>query len=156
MQSYLIRAFENDKAFGDKVAGDHEGYGVEFDTELKLPHMYLDKIRGGPKATTIKFAPGKLRLPRLRMNAVDKGTGEVVGVVGVVVYRKVGVVKFSELTGDDADAYARAEGLSSKDELKAELKKAYGEIPDDALLTIHYFERWEGKGEFETLMGIAA
>jgi len=129
MKEYQI--ISDSDALRKQVSRDFPGYNVVFDDNLKLPAAYLDMVRNRTKTTTIKFREKTLRLPRAWLGVVpvsDRFEGRI-------PYKKVVVKSVAELDATDA----KNDGFSTLKGLQRELRKAYGEIPSDSLVVIHYF-----------------
>ncbi len=100
-----------------------------FRRHLMVKGKYVDLILEGKKTTTIRKG---YWIPKSR-EIILHGGGRPFAVAEItdVIYKKV-----SELTDEDA----LRDGLKDKEELVKELKKAYGDVKPDDLVTIIKFK----------------
>jgi len=131
MKEYKISAGLKEKLekdFGRKTHA-HE--------KLDLYADYVRLLKEGRKTTTVRIERGKLRYPaaeNLRLIEAKPDDKAYAKPVGTVALEKIVIKRFGEL--DDGDAIR--DGFSSKEELKSSLRKIYGAVPDDELVSIYH------------------
>lgn len=112
-------------------------------SELRIRHLfmlndeYFSWLIEGRKTTTIRFqrdgvdVPGRCCVPIYRTFGVHPGSIALYG--GLAIIHGVRVLKYSELTHDDA----LRDGFESLEDLRLALRVIYGEVDSSAFVTVY-------------------
>jgi carbamoyltransferase len=120
-----------------RTVQDHTGLVVFVRSELPLFADFLDRLRKGEKATTIRYRKGAVELPSFKRlplyETQDYGVGDRSKATAVVEVTGIRYQIFGELTEDDAIA----DGFDSLKEMRRELQTIYKSLRDDEWVTIY-------------------
>jgi ERCC4-type nuclease len=123
------------------IRRDFPGAELEPDRRMRMFDRYIHLLRDGKKSTTVRYRKDKIRYPALRTlplvetNPDKDMAGESdANQVGWVDIARVTVKRFSELDSNDA----KRDGFLEAHDLKDSLRKIYGEIADEEIVSIYY------------------
>ncbi len=106
---------------------------------LMIKKQYAEKLLNGEKKATIRLGVVKVKHDELIVHSGGKP-------IAKIKVKNIKIKKIGELSDEDA----RLDGFSNKEELLAELRKVYGHLKDEDIVSIIEFEliqKFEGASE---------
>jgi|SRR3989338_1806291 len=131
---------ENISTLPLQIKHDYPGYKLRAHHELKLYKKNIKLVKENKKITTIRYEKDTLRYPVAKVlqlvetSQEDNSYKNTIGTIGI---KKIAVKRFGDLNDDDALREGVRLGVAF---LKEALKNIYGEIKQDELISIYYFE----------------
>ena len=120
-----------------RTVQQHTGLVVFVRSELPLFADFLERLRKGRKATTIRYRKGAVELPSFKelplYETPDYGVGDRSKVTAWVEITGIRYQVFGELTEQDAVA----DGFDSLEDMRRELRTIYPKLQDDEWVTIY-------------------
>jgi ERCC4-type nuclease len=124
------------------IRRDFPGIEAEGDTRIRMFDRYVHLLVAGKKSTTIRYRKDKIRYPAMQTLPLVETNPEdpkLQNQVGWVRVSKVAVKRFGDLDGDDA----RRDGFGSKDELLDALRRIYGDVAEEELVSVYHIESFQ-------------
>ncbi|MBI5392880.1 ASCH domain-containing protein [Candidatus Woesearchaeota archaeon] len=131
---------ENISTLPLQLKHDYPGYKLRAHHELKLFKKNVKLVKESKKITTIRYEKDTLRYPVTKILQLIETSHEdpyFKNTVGTIGIKKIVVKRFGDLNDDDAMREGVRLGVTF---LKEALKTIYGEIKQDELISIYYFE----------------
>ena len=132
-----MRIYEINEKLEENLKKDFPDIMFKVDNEMLMYKEFLSRVFLEEKKTTIRYKKGFLRYPSSRhlpLFETSQDDKEMKRIKGTITLETITIKTISELTDEDA----KIDGFKSKEELLEVLKKIYGGIGKEELVSIYY------------------